>query len=211
MITAASFLLLTTVNAAESEIQYEGVFKVQTNGDIAVTTKMIMPMAQYQVMREGVSNLYLLMRSVASHRANIEVTDKKAEWDDANRTITFTMTWLGAAQNTGRGWQIYIPKGTIFSNIDEDKKTLYFFASSQGTLGKVSGQEHLILPSESRNVRWDNSDRIASYTIPSGKMLSGTSGGTLWLLAGLFFMVGFLLIAASFFLKSGLRPEKTTV
>jgi len=189
--------------ARGEESRYEGVFEVQTNGDVHADLKLTLPMTKYQMMRDSISNLYLLLRNLSSSRADTEVAEKKAEWDDAQRTIHFTMTWLGAAKNMGKGWQIDVPKGTTFSNLDEGKKTLFFFASATGQFGKTSGMEKLILPPEAQNLKWDNDKRIVSYEIPvAAAAVEETGGGKgLWILAGVCMVLGVALVVASFVVK----------
>ncbi len=190
--------------AKGEESRYEGVFEVKVNGDVHADMKLTLPMAKYQMMRDSISNLYLLLRNLSSSRADTEVVDKKAEWDDAERTIHFTMTWLGAAKNLGKGWQIEVPKGTTFSNLDEGKKTLFFFANATSQLGKTSGMEKLVLPPEAENPKWDNDKRIVSYEIPVAAPVVAKSGGgtgVWWILAGVCLVLGVVLVLASFVVK----------
>jgi hypothetical protein len=42
----------------------------------------------YQKLRESVSNLYLVLRQFSLSRADTEVVDKKADWDDSRQIIT---------------------------------------------------------------------------------------------------------------------------
>jgi len=186
-----------TAYGAGGESHYEGTFRVQPNGDVKVQLDMTLPMRQYQQMRESVSNLYLMLRELASGRSDIEVVDKNANWDDANRMVKFTMTWLGAAENLGTGWQIEIPEGTKFSNMDEDEKVLHFFASGADGMG---GMEKIFLPPEAEDIAWNNTKRLITYKIPTA---GGGSGEMLWMLGAACVVVGLVSVAGSFVVPAG--------
>jgi hypothetical protein len=78
-----------------------GVYVLSPNGDVSATIKLTPPMIIYQKLRESVSNLYLVLRQFPLSRADTEVVDKKADWDDSNRTMTFSMKLLGGRTQLG--------------------------------------------------------------------------------------------------------------
>jgi len=194
IVSICFFCLLFTgaIAAAQNAINYSGIFKVQDNGDIKVLIKLTLPMTQYQKMRSNISNLYLMMRNLASHRSNVEVENKNAAWDDANRIITFSMIWRGVCVNTGKDWCLKVPPGTNFSNLDKEKKAVYFFVSTVSQEGKVNGQEQIIMPLRADNISWDNSKRIINYKLPA----SGNHflNYMLWVLAIICFAASLLLL-----------------
>ena len=205
MVALGCFVLLMAAVPGEvggAEITYDGTFAIAHNGDMAVTVKLTLPMLQYQKLRDNISNLYLMLRNLASERANTEVVDKKADWDDANRTITFSMTVLGAARNLGNRWEVDVAKGAMFSNLDEAKKTLFFSEAGKGTLGPIRGTSKLILPDVAEDFKWDSSRRVASYCMPPVK--GGAGGSGLWIAAIVVLILGAVVTGASFVVKPAL-------
>ena len=153
---------------------YDGTFHLKLNGDMAATIKLTMPMVQYQQLRDNVSNLYLMLRNVASGRADTEVVEKKADWDDANRTITFSMTTLGAAKNMGNHWEIPVTKGAMFTTFNEKEQTFYFSEAAGTPTGNVRGTTKGILPAGAKDAKWDESRRVISYVMPAPRtVISG--------------------------------------
>lgn len=193
--------MLVVPGAAQAqEIHYDGTYTLASNGDLSVTIKLTPPMVIYQKLRDSLSNLYLLMRELASSRADTEVVDKKADWDDPNRTLTFSMKRLGAGRNLGNHWEVEIPKPAEFSNLDEAKRTFYFNESVATPAGTIRGISKLILPAEAKQFKWEESRRVASYAMPS--MGSAASNILLlWIAAAVLIGVGTVLTVASFVMK----------
>ena len=184
------------MTARAQEIRYDGQFALSPIGDLEMTLKFTLPMEKYQNLRESVSNLYLLLRDLASNRANVEVTNKKADWDDANRTLTFTIHMLGAARNMGNHWTFNVGEGAIFSNLDEDKRVVYFNESGEGTMGSMRGTSQLQLPAGATQCKYDASKKAVTYVLPSPSAKSGK--GILLVPAALLFVIGCAALGASF-------------
>ena len=195
-------LLLAVPARAVEDTHYEGTFELKANGDMAVVIKLTPPMMRYQMMRDNISNLYLMLRNLASERAATEVAEKKAEWDDANRTITFSMTVLGAGRNMGKHWEVDIVKNAVFSNLDEAKRTLYFSEQGSGMMGNVRGNTKVVLPDEATECKFDADRHVASYVLPIPEGASG--GGGLWTAAIVLWVFGAVLAVASFVVKPAL-------
>ncbi|MEN6561474.1 MAG: hypothetical protein ABFD52_11930 [Acidobacteriota bacterium] len=150
--------------ARAQDVGYDGNFTLSPVGDLDMVLKMTLPMERYQGLRDSVSNLYLFMRDLASNRADAEVTRKKAEWDDASRTVTFTIHMLGAARNMGNHWEFDVGPGAVYSNLDEDKKTIYFNETVGD--GSVRGNSRLVLPAAARQARYDAARKMVTYALP---------------------------------------------
>lgn len=204
LLTAAAMLaVLAAPRAAaraEGEIQYDGTFTLEPNGDLGSTLKFTLPMAKYQRLRDSVSNLYLMMRDLASARAGTEVVDKRSDWDDSARTLNFKMKMLGAARNLATRWEMPIPKGTNYSNYDESKRTMFFNASGNGAMGALVGSEKLVFPAAATKVEWDAGRRTVTWEMPVPKRPS--AGGMLWLASGAWLVVGAVLVGVSFAKRS---------
>ena len=192
-------VFLLPCEAGADDIRYDGSFVLAPNGDLAVTLKFTLPMLQYQNLRDNVSNLYLLLRQLSSDRADTEVVDKKADWDDANRTITFSMTMLGAARNLGKHWEFDVPEGADFSNLDEAKRTLYFNENQAGPMGAIRGTSRLVLPDDVQEFGWEEPRRVARYAMPAPS--TGTPTLALWIAAVVMIVLGAGAMAASFVVK----------
>jgi hypothetical protein len=196
-----SLFLAAPVTVAAEEIRFEGIYTAAANGDVTVVYKFTPPMAIYQQLRNSISNLYLLLRGLASGRAEIEVVDKKADWDDSSRTLTFSFKTLGLARNMGNRWEIDVLPGVEFSNLNEATRTVYFNEDNTGPLGRVRGISRLNLPAQARDFRWDESKRVVSYVMPIPETSAG--GSTTSFIFGLVLLVvGALLTGASFLRKS---------
>jgi hypothetical protein len=198
----SAVLLIPGVVLAE-DIKFDGTYVVASNGDVAVTAKLTCPMIIYQKLRDSVSNLYLVLRELSSSRADTEVVDKKADWDDSNRSMTFSMKLLGAGRNLGNHWELDIPKGTEFINLDEAKHTFYFNESSNaGSLAAIRGTSKLILPAEARQFKWEDSRRVVTYVLPPVKAPSARNP-ILLIAGGALAVLGLVLTTVSFFVKIG--------
>jgi hypothetical protein len=172
--TAALVLLLAGTPARAQDIGYDGTFTLSPVGDLDMVLKLTLPMEKYQSVRSSVSNLYLFLRDLASNRAGVEVTQRKADWDDSARTLTFTIRMLGAAKNLGSHWEFDVGQGENFSNLDEGKKAVYFTETGLGGMGNVRGNSRLFLPAQATQAKWDASRKIVSYVLP--KPSSGAKG-----------------------------------
>ncbi|MDR3557740.1 MAG: hypothetical protein P4L55_23530 [Syntrophobacteraceae bacterium] len=184
------------------EIHAQCVYTVSPSGDLTASIKLIPPMIIYQKVRESISNLYLVLRKFASARAATEAVDQKADWDDSGHTMTFSMKFLGAGRNLGDHWEIDIPGGTEFINLDESKKTFFFNETAQaGEMATIRATSRLIAPAEARQLNWDSSRRVVTYVMPPAR---GASGRSILLLAAgaVLIVLGAGLTAGSFFLKS---------
>jgi hypothetical protein len=205
VIMALCFLsLLPTVpsKVLAEETHYEGTYTAAPNGDVSVINKFTAPMAVYDLLRKSTSNLYLLMRGLSSTRAEVEVVDRKADWDDSARTLTFSYKTLGMGRNLGNRWEIDVLPGVEFSNLNEGTRMLYFNEDAvTGLLGRVHGVSRLILPAKARDIRWDESRRVVSYAMPVPKTSSGRSP-VLWIAGLVLLVIGVLLTAASFLRSS---------
>jgi hypothetical protein len=162
--------------------EYEGVWEIQPNGDVKVTRTYKLPMQLYQTWKKADVHM-LEMRSLSSERASIEVADKKASWDDMNRMLVISMTGLGLAKNRGTHWEAKVPAPSDFSNLDDAKKTAYFHFSTEGSLGKVKGQDRIVLPAVCSKPTWNPASRTLTYGLPEGSWrggAGGSAGGAVW-------------------------------
>ena len=184
--------------AAEEGIRFNGDFEMQANGDADVLLRFQMPMQEYQNLRDNISNLYLLLRELASSRSDAEVVDKKAEHDDANRSVTFTMKMLGAAHNRGDHWEFPVEEGLDFSNLDNAVRTLYFNEIAETIGGTMRGAYKLKLPAGATDIEWNESQRLVSYVMPPVQQAGG--GSSLWLLGMACLLGGAGATMASFFI-----------
>lgn len=209
VLAAAALVLALAGLAARVQAQdvgYDGQVTLSPVGDVDAVIKMTLPMERYQALRDSVSNLYLFMRDLASNRADAEVTQKKAEWDDASRTVTFTIHMLGAARNMGNHWEFDIGPGAVFSNLDEDKKTIYFNETVGGADGSVRGNSRLLLPAAAKQAKYDASRKMVTYVLPASS--GGPGRKTLLIPAIVLIVLGLGTFGASFAVKNkpALRP-----
>jgi len=201
---AALVLLLAGTAARGQDIGYDGTYTLSPVGDLDIVLKLTLPMEKYQNLKSSVSNLYLLTRGLASSRAAAEVTQRKADWDDSSRTLTFAIHMLGAARNLGSHWEIDVGSGENFSNLDEGKKTVYFTEAALGDLGNVRGNSRLLLPAQASKAKWDASRKIVSYVLP--KPASG-GGGVLMIPAIALLVLGAGAFGASFVVGRKPSPQ----
>jgi hypothetical protein len=160
--------------------EYEGLWEIQPNGDVKSTRTYKLPMQLYQSWKKADVHM-LEMRSFSSERASVEVTDKKASWDDMNRVLTISVTVLGMAKNVGTGWEAKVSPPSDFSNLDEGKRTAYFHYTVEGSLGTVKGQDKVILPAGCTKPAWNNATRTLSYSLePGSSERGGSSRSTIW-------------------------------
>lgn len=195
--------------AAAKAVTLDASYLLAANGDLDVTMKLTTSMILYEKLRHNIANLYLLLRHLASQRAEMEVEQQKADWDDASRTITISYRALGMARNLGNHWEFEIPPQADFSNLDIDKRTVYFSEEIDSPLGKIAGRAKLILPPEAQQYRWDSQKRAVSYVIPRPKKT--TPQKKLIAAAGILGVLGLALIAASFLWQEPVQRERPAV
>ncbi len=191
-----------------TDVLYDGTYVLKPNGDMDVTMSMTLPMVHYDKLRKNISNLYLTLRGLASSRADTEIASKKADWDDANRKITYSYTVLGAARNMGNRWEMPVAPGEMFMTFNEKDHTFYFSEAGTGPMGTVRGTTKGVLPPGATDPKWDEARRLVSYVLPAPRTV--ISGPVMALLipgvsvAG----VGLLLIVVSF-LVGGSRSAQS--
>jgi len=207
IIGSAAVLMLAAASVRAQDIGLDGTFTLSPVGDLTVVLKLTLPMEKYQSLRNSVSNLYLFTRGLASARASEEVAERKAEWDDASRTLTFAIRTLGAARNLGHRWELDVAKEAVFSNLDEDKKTLYFNEAAQGEGGAIRGTDRLYLPAQATKIKYDASRKVVTYVMP--KPSSGGAKGFLLLPGIVLAVLGLGAFGASFAVgrKPGAPPQ----
>lgn len=182
--------------------QYEGTWEIQSNGDVKVTRKFTLPMIMYNMWKNN--NMHMLeFRNFVDTRSAVEVTDKKYEWDDVNRTLILGMKVLGLANNMGDNWEAKMVPGLTFSNLDENKKRAYFHFSTQGLMGMVIGKDIVVLPPDADKIAWDQEAKALTYYTPSLKAPSGGPAALWWILAALFIVVGVAIWGVSLAAKPG--------
>lgn len=182
---------------------YEGRWEIQPNGDVKVTRTYTLPMQLYQMWKKADVHM-LQLRSLASERSSIEVSDKTANWDDMNRKLVISMTCLGMAQNKGARWEGKLAPEDEFSNLDESKKIAYFHFSMESSMGRVSGKDEVIFPKEARELKVDPASRTISWVLSDDAIPGGSRSlaGVWWALFGVCLALGGGLWAGSFFVKS---------
>jgi hypothetical protein len=207
IVASAAVLMLAAASARAQDISLDGTFTLSPVGDLTVVLKLTLPMEKYQGLRNSVSNLYLFTRGLASARASTEVAERKAEWDDSARALTFTMRMLGAARNLGNHWEVDIAKGTVFSNLDEDKKAVYFSETAPTDSGTIRGNDRLFLPPQATQAKYDDSRKVVTYVMP--KPSSGGSKGLLLVPGIVLLVLGLGAFGASFAVgrKTGAPPQ----
>ena len=181
--------------------KYEGVWEIQANGDVKVTRQFKLPMQLYRMWKSADMHM-LEFRSFAAGRSSVEVADKKAAWDDINRTLTLTMTVLGLAENMSSHWEAKVVSGEEFSNLDETHKIAHFHFSLDGPMGRIKGQDRIILPPECSKPAWDSSARALTYVMPDAGGAGGSAAALWWALFAVCALVGAGMWAASFVTKS---------
>lgn len=206
---AAAFGLVLLGGAAlrAQEIGYDGTFTLSPVGDMDIVLKLTLPMDRYQMLRNSVSNLYLLMRDLASNRAGVEAAERKADWDDSGRTVTFTIKMLGAAKNLGNHWEVEVAPEAVFSNLDEAKRTVYFNESASGQMGTVRGNSRLQLPARATQAKYDAARKVVTYVMP--KSSAGAVRSKLLAPAAVLLALGLAAFGASFLVgrKAGAPPR----
>jgi len=170
--SALVFALLIPAASAFAQaapaVRYKGTWEVQPNGDVKVVRTFELPMQLYRTWKEA--DIHMLeFREFASERSSVEVADRKAEWDDMNRTLTLTMTVMGQVRNMATHWEARMLPGEEFSNIDEGKRTAYFHFAADGPLGRIQGQDLVVLPSGCTNIAWKPAQRAICYVLPEAR------------------------------------------
>jgi len=181
-----------------TSVRYEGRWEVQPNGDIRVSRLYKLPMRLYRKWRN--TDMHMLeFRNLASERSPIEVADKNAEWNDMDRTLKLTMTILGMAKNMGDHWEVNVVPGEEFSNFNEAKKIGYFHFSFDGPMGRIQGQDQIILPQQSSEHAWNASARTIKYDMPEPEIEGdGSLTALWWILFVVCLLAGLSMLAASY-------------
>ncbi len=195
---SSMILIVMAVAAAPiawSANRYDATFDVQPNGDAKVEMIFTLPMAEYTQMRSNLPMLHLLLRDLASERSDIEVRDRDAQYNDAERTVDFTMLALGGAKNMGDHWEIDVDKDRVFSNLNESERTVYFIPNIEGEMGSFQGQENYVLPDAATQIKWDKGKRLITYVMPVPAAPSAPGKMVLWALAAVFILAGAALLA----------------
>jgi len=192
-------LIISRVPARAQEMLYDGDFVLQPNGDMQAVVKLTLPMEQYDQLKTSVSNLYLLLRDLSSNRADVEIDQTKADWDDQHRTVTFTIHMLGAARNMGNYWSCEVDKDATFSNLDETKKIVYFNENYTTEAGAIKGTSRIEFPKTASSCKYDASKHQVTYVLPRP---GGRSGSLILLIiGGLLTVLGLAAVAGSFIIK----------
>jgi len=162
--------------------RYEGKWQIQPNGDVHISRQFKLPLNLYRMWKDADVHM-LEFRNFEACRSNVEVTDKKAQWDDINRTLTLNMTVLGLAGNMASHWEAKVVPGLEFSNLDQNTKTAYFHFAVDGPMGRVQGQDVVCLPPRSTDPAWNESTRTIRYGMPKsqGEQVGPAEGSSRWL------------------------------
>ena len=190
-------LAVVAVPTARAANQYDATFYIQPNGDVKVDMTFTLPMTEYTQLRSNLPMLHLLLRDLASERSDIEVRDRDAKYNDAERSVDFTMRALGGAKNMGDNWEFEVDEDRVFSNLNESEKTMYFTPNIEGEMGSFQGQERLVLPTEATQIEWDKGKRLITYVMPVPAGPSAPGKPVLWCLAAVFIVAGAALLAMS--------------
>lgn len=195
-------LVIVPRHSSAEDVKAEGSYVLFSNGDATVSIRLIPSMKIYQTIHQNFSNPYLILRGFASSRADWEVKDKKADWDDSKHAVDFSMKMLGAAKNFGDHWELEIPKEASFINLDEAKKTFYFNESApMGPSAEIRGTSKLVMPADATKLRWDDSRHVVTYKMPDRG--GPSSRNMVFLFASLLLAIGgAAMTAVSFRLKT---------
>lgn len=163
----ATFALAAPAAAQMSTpVKYEGRWEIQPNGDVKVTRTFTLGMEDFRKWRNADVDMFEA-RGFAAERSPVAVGDRSApEWNSSNRTLTLKMTVMGLTRNMGDHWEAVMLPGEKFSNIDEGKKIAYFHFTSDTAIGRIEGQDLVILPPGAARPQWKESDRKIIYELP---------------------------------------------
>jgi len=196
----AVLCVLAPAAVADDNMVYNGTFTLADNGDMTVDAKFTLPMAQYQRLRDNVSNVYLLLRDLRSSRPDTEVVEQKAEWHDATRSVVFNLKVLGTARNMGNHWEIDVGKGPILANVDEAKRTFFFNVANGGALGPALGVSKVVLPERAHDLKWDKDRRVVTFNMEPMKIITVESS-PVWIPGLILIGIGCVALIASFVVK----------
>jgi len=193
---------------------YEGRWELQPNGDVKVTRTFKLPMQMY-TMWKGHDVHMLEARNFAGERSSVEVTAKRADWDDLNQTLTLTMTVLGLCQNMGDHWEAKILPQIEFSNLDETRKIAYFHFSAESDTGRIQGQDLIVFPPACTKPSWDRARKVIVFFLPVPVTAWGgpAAGSFWWILSAVCLVAGIGLWVVSFLIKPAAhaKPEQAPV
>jgi hypothetical protein len=166
MIVVAGIVMASvalTVAQDKPSIHIKGTWTVERNGDIVLTEEYHLPMMLYRKAKADQEHM-LRFRAVDPHRSDLEVTEKSARWDDANRKLYLTFRIKGLMERTKRSWRARIFDLLQYSNTNESECTVHFHQSNTiPYMGKVDGQVTIRLPEGSKNIGYDRETRMLSY------------------------------------------------
>lgn len=210
-----ALVLLATAEPVPGQIRptarYEGQWNVLPNGDVHVTRRFQLPMQLYRMWKNADVHM-LEFRNFETGRANVEVIDKKADWDDVNRTLTMNMTVLGLSKNMATHWEAKMVPGLEFSNLDGARKIAYFHFALDGPMGRVQGQDVVSLPPECTRPAWNASGRTINYVMPAPPAVAqaeASSPALWWVLFGLCALLAAVAWGASFVVRpAGAKPAE---
>lgn len=201
LLCLACLVAIAFDDSLAEDIRYDGTYTLTTNGDLTITAKLTPSMALYQKLRDNISNIYLVLRQYSTARAQTEVAERRADWDDSNRSMLITLKMLGAGRNLGNHWELDVSKGTEFINLDKAQRTFYFNEVSEaGSIATIRGTSKLIMPPEALQFSYDESKRVVTYTLPVVEAPSGRNLA-LGIGAAISILLGAALVGASFLRK----------
>lgn len=202
-----------------STVRYEGVWRIQPNGDTVVTRTFTLPMRLYEMWKG--SNRHLAeLRNMNSERTPFMVSDKSAKWDDGERKLIITATIQGMTRNLGGRWEARVTHGETFSNLDESKRTAYFFFHGETPMAKVQGTDKIIMPEGSEAPVWDEASRTLAYDLaeenpgygagmaPGVTVIQAQAPNPYWLPAGILGGVALATLLTSLFLRAPKRAKR---
>lgn len=167
------------------KVTYKGAWNVQPNGDVQVTRTFELPTSIYSTWKQN--DLHMVeMRNFSPALATVEAADLDARWDDADKTLTMTMTVRGLVTNHGDHWEARMTPGQEFSNIDQGEKRAYFHFAGQGPLGVINGQDIVQFPGEATDIEKAGDQLVLSYKLPE----PGDGGASAWWVLAALCLVG---------------------
>ena len=199
MLVWAVLLITATVVAhdARAANRYDATFEVQPNGDAKVSLMFSLPMREYTRLRSNGAVLQVLTRDLANASDDAEIRDQNAQYNDAERSVSFSLRALGLAYNAGTHWEVEVDEDRVFSNLNRAENSVYFTPNIEGEMGEFQGKEVLVLPATATDIEWDKGKRVVRYTLPAPK--SPASGGktAMFVIGGLLVVAGLAVVGAS--------------
>lgn len=119
------------------EIGYDGNFTLSPVGDLDMALKLTLPMDRYQMLRNNVSNLYLLMRGLASNRAVF------SNLDEAKKIVYFNESATNQMGTIRGNSRLQLPARATQAKYDASRK-LVTYVMPKGSSGSM--RSALLLP-----------------------------------------------------------------